>query len=204
MKNNSTYNLSILPQRTLDILSGRRGKYRHRYTFMKYGWTAIPCVKTFEHIVGEYDERWSSIGLKIRHKGKIRATMTSNKSNKYMEYQIKRLEKLKSSDPQKYFQISLKLMRKSVVFRMSAFRRIEKNWSWKLSVSQIKFINNKVNNIFEKMRVDLTHYRVYIPKGDTFRPLGVPTLPWRIALHMFNNFLFQFVKPHFCLRSMVW
>ena len=77
--------------------------------------------------MGEYDERLSSIGLKIRHKGKIRATMTSNKSNKYMEYQIKRLEKLKSSDPQKYFQISLKLMRKSVVFRMSAFRRIEKN-----------------------------------------------------------------------------
>jgi len=198
-------------QRMTDLLSGSvGGKYRKPYFFVSMGWTAIPSIKSFTYIPNEYDPRWTTIGLKIRKKGKIEAEIMDRKLNKYLEYQVKRLEVLRK-DPEKYFVIARKLMLKSITFRMSALRKIEENWWYKMSTEQVRFYHNKVTKIildstdelygfvlpkkFTKLNV-LTHRRVYIPKGDTFRPLGVPTIPWRICLHMLNNFLFQFMRSY--------
>lgn len=40
----------------------------------------------------------------------------------------------------------------------------------------------------------LIYHRVYIPKGDTYRPLGVPNLEWRIYLGMYANILRFFLR----------
>ena len=36
--------------------------------------------------------------------------------------------------------------------------------------------------IFKEGKVSLEHARVYIPKGESWRPLGVPKPVWRVAL----------------------
>lgn len=42
----------------------------------------------------------------------------------------------------------------------------------------------------------MDYKRVYIPKPgtDKKRQLGVPTMEWRIALHMWNNMIHIFVE----------
>jgi hypothetical protein len=59
-----------------------------------------------------------------------------------------------------------------------------------MSAERIHQINRGVNKIFSKLTPNIDYRRVYIPKpGDKWRPLGVPTDEWRIALHMLNNMI---------------
>lgn len=48
---------------------------------------------------------------------------------------------------------------------------------------------NAVRKLCKTKATDIDYKRAYIPKGETVRPLGVPTLEWRIYLHMINNVL---------------
>jgi hypothetical protein len=201
MKNNELNSLN-LTQRMISDFSSRRGKYRQPNILKEYGWTAVPNVKEFSLKVNDWNPKWKSIGLNIRHSPTIKAKMITNKGfNKYMTYQIKRLEKFKYDDGSynpnfgiDYFKLVLKLMRYSKAFRMSAWHKIAPLWYLNSSLKRMIYLNRKIDRIVEKLDGNLNHRRVYIPKGDSFRPLGVPTMEWRIALHMLNNFIFQFVK----------
>jgi hypothetical protein len=42
----------------------------------------------------------------------------------------------------------------------------------------------------------LKHHRAYLPKGDTYRPLGVPTLTWRIYTNLWLTMLNGFYTVH--------
>jgi len=179
----------------------RRGVGKsQRFILKEMGWSLIPNVSQFQFVSQEWDERWAELGLKIRKKGIMKTERGKNhKMNKYMNYQIRRMEKL-ISEPERYYGIVWKLMRKSDAFRLSAWNRVCKDWFYDLKISRVRYVNNRINKIIDKWDTNLTHRRVYIPKGDSFRPLGIPTLEWRIMLHMFNNFNFQFTR-HFFLPS---
>jgi hypothetical protein len=85
---------------------------------------------------------------------------------------------------------------------MSAINHVMKGWWYKYPLSLVLSTNRKVTKIFKTRSSNMEYHRVYIPKdGDTWRPLGVPTLEWRIALHMWNNMLWWFIKDRYILPS---
>lgn len=90
-----------------------------------------------------------------------------------MSKQVKRLRKLKHR-PSDFFYIVRFLMIKSSSFRVSAINKTFPRWYKELPLSYIMKINRKVNNLILTFATDLDFKRVYIPKGDTYRPLGVP------------------------------
>ena len=192
--NNSKLNELNLTQRMIGEFSSSRGKYRSTSILNEMGWTSVPNVKEFSVKVNDWDLRWKEAGLNIKSKPTIQAKIFKSKSfDKYMSYQLRRLE-CKKNSPFDYFGIALKLMKFSKAFRMSAIHRIIPLWYINISVKRMIHINRKIDKLLSVLSRKFNHRRVYIPKGDSYRPLGVPTLEWRIALHMLNNFMFQFVK----------
>lgn len=188
-------NESTFTQKMIDNFSATLGKYRIDSIIKDMGWSVIPNCSEFEIIDQGMDYRWKDVlGIKCKLPRKFKYKKASNKKyNKYMEYQLKRLESFRG-EPRKYFNVVNKLLLYSVSFRMSAWKRIEPHWYAIYGTNKVRYINNQITKLIRKKSIDLIHRRVYIPKKETFRPLGVPTIEWRIILHMWNNFLFQFLR----------
>jgi len=155
-------------------------------------WNRIPSVSSFEVTTKEYNIFLESIGIRHKLPPKIKFERNPNhRLNRYIAHQITRMRKARSSNNHKLFWVIAKAcLRSSVSFRLSAINHIKPNWWFGISAERIHQINRRVNKIFAKMTPEILFRRVYIPKpGNKWRPLGVPSDEWRIALHMLNNML---------------
>lgn len=159
------------------------------------GWIRIPAVMEYRHVIGEFNALLKRIGIKYRMKGKTKIKMHKiNRLNRYMAHQIDRLRKAKTN-PKLFWTIALRCIQHSIAFRFSALHKIYPSWHTTLAMSEVIKINRKVNHIVQEWDPVLKFHRVYIPKpGNKWRPLGVPTPEWRIALHMWNNMLQLFLE----------
>jgi len=164
---------------------------------MDTGWSRIPnCGSMIVHDATP-DLELKKVGLKVNKIDKLRIDITPYKNhrlNRYMIFQIKRLKKHVRNGPL-FWHITWLLCRKSVAFRVSAINHVLSGWERKLPFFKVLNITRNVSKIFNEWKTDFNYIRSYIPKGDTFRPLGIPTLEWRVALHMFSNFLYIFLQP---------
>lgn len=60
------------------------------------GWKRIPAISSMNMKLGEYNELLKKVDIKRRMPTKFQFTSNSNKElNKYMEHQIRRLERLR-------------------------------------------------------------------------------------------------------------
>lgn len=74
---------------------------------------------------------------------------------------------------------------KSRIYLGVSLTRVLPNWHRTHSLEGIVKVLHKVEELIKTQAWDLDYKRVYTPKGEgKVRPLGVPTLPWRIYLHM--------------------
>jgi len=160
-------------------------------------WTRIPNCKEFKISLNGLDYDWIAVDIKKKLKPTIKITPhVNNNMNKYMTYQMKRLDNLRLVDPNKYWMIAFLLMKNSVAFRVSAINHVFTNWYKILPFWWILKVNRKATALIETQSHKLRYVRHYIPKpgSDSFRPLGVPDPEWRLVLHMVNNFLYTFIK----------
>lgn len=184
------------------VVNKRVNKASRSRKILDTGWTRIPNCFKFELKIGGLNPQWKELGIDKRDNSIKKITPYTNEPmNKYMKFQIKRLQRIKyDSDHYKYWKIVWCLLKHSKSFRTSAINHVFTNWYKKIPYWQILKWSAMTTKIFKNWDDNLIYRRVYIPKGDTHRPLGVPSEEWRLALHMFNNFV-QIYTSHQVLDS---
>lgn len=96
-----------------------------------------------------------------------------NEANKYIKYPLKRLNKHRDN-PELFWKIAGSWMKNSVALRVAGIKKVLPGWYKNLPFWTLFDINCKVSYIIDLEKDELIFKRVYIPKGDTHRPLGVP------------------------------
>jgi len=125
------------------------------------------------------------------------------KANNYMLKQYKRLEKhAKEGNQEAYASLSRTLLQDSKVYQYIAMHRVSSGWFWELKACRIKATMRKLSKICKNLVSTINYHRSWIPKGEDKygRPLGVPTLEWRMWSWMNLNILeiwhhYQGLKP---------
>jgi len=167
-------------------------------------WVAIPNIRDFKITLRPYDFLLQLFGINKKLNPELTFEMydKSNKMNRFMIHQIRRLRKWRSNSPRMYFAIARILMKRSNVLRVIALNHVMPQWHRKYSFPYVLMVNRKVSEIINKNWVSMDFKRIYIPKGTTkFRPLGVPKMEWRMYLHMVNQFLMFYLRPSLSRRQ---
>jgi len=189
----------LLKQLKSKLLGGDRQKLSSpQRQILGTHWIKLPDVKKFVVKSNDWDTLFSYFGLAKKLPPEISWTPYRNaKYNNYMKKQIKRLIRFKDQ-PQVFFYIVNFLLSKSRVFRVSAWNKTYPRWHKELGLGSILKANRDIDRLIREQSTDMDFKRVYIPKGENdYRPLGVPTLPWRVYMQMLNNFLFIYIQDNF-------
>ncbi len=160
-----------------------------------YPFKPIPNVRSFEVELKAFDPIFAMFGIKKRFDPTIKfKKYTNHKYNKYMEHCLRRLHKARGK-PLLYFRISMSLIRHSRVFFVRQLMLTEPKWHREMKYWRVNKIWREYRGITRDELRRIEYNRVFIPKPNgKERPLGVPTVAWRVYLGLFNKFLLKFVK----------
>lgn len=164
----------------------------------------IPNVSEYKLIKADFDPLFILFGLKKRQKPLVEFKEYSNgKANKYIKYMFNRLTKT-MIEKRKAVQLKDKALRNdldnklvntfwilmnSTAYQVASYNSVIDNWHRFLTLKTVKSDLYALRKLCRQRKAHIAYSRAYIPKGDTYRPLGVPTRVWRVYLHMINNIL---------------
>lgn len=183
------------------LYAGIQAIKKHRGGHWKYSFPRLPNISSFEIKLGYFNPLLLAFGLAGRLPGVITTTKNNNhRVNRYLVYVQLRLMK-ELDNPIKYWRISGSLIQRSNVYMIGCLHMIDKNSYRKLTYRQMKCLLREIDmirgRIHGQMSPHLLYHRTYIPKGtDSFRPLGVPSLAWRVYLNMLLHPLVMVVHLH--------
>ena len=123
------------------------------------------------------------------------------RANRYLKHQQRRLdEAIRNRKYELSMRIFLVLMQRSISFRVCMFNRVAKGWYYSMSLGKLSLAWNKLDRIIKNLDTNIRSKRVYIPKKDgRLRPLGVPTLEWRVYISMWTDYMYMLLGmeiPH--------
>jgi len=164
----------------------------------KTPWTQLPNVSAFTVKMGKIDQFFAFFGLKKRYNTEIELIPHQNKqANRYAIHQIRRLTKArKQKNSRLYFGMADILMKRSNVFRIMAINHVLPQWQRNLPFKMVLFWNNRVSRIVNHQLTKVTNVRHFVPKPNgKLRPIGCPSVEWRLYLHQQSNFLTHWLGP---------
>lgn len=197
-----------------DILS-RRSKNGRKVEGTSF--RLLPATNSFDIWLNEINPLLEQVGIRRRMPNKMEfKTHTNEKMNRYARYMISRLNETKD-DPEKYWDIALKLIKESETFQVMAFHDTFPRWYKEMPFSFVKNIVRRLKTIMNDETLHVKFKRVNIPKkpedeqlmmeyikkgvtnvkemkGVNLRPLGVPTHAWRVALKLHAWVLALYLK----------
>jgi len=158
----------------------------------KRPWKKLPNIRDFTIEVLPYDWVFMLFGLTRRYSPKMQFVPWKNAPvNKYVEYMFKRLEKQVQSKRFNEAVETLWILMNSKAYLSVAINAVLENWHRKIPMWQMNAYIHEVNNLIKRRATNIEYRRVYLEEPNKIRPLGVPSVPWRIYLHMYNNLLTQ-------------
>jgi len=166
----------------------------------------LPDVRTFAINLGMMSALLLAFGIVKRMTNTISIERYRNgKFNKYLLHIYNSsLAHLVKGDQNRFWKLWLTVVRRSNVYMILCLHIVDKNLYKTKTLREIENILKRVNKLRRRLKSDLEFRRVYIPKASsgsfaesdrhTFRPLGVPSLPWRIYLNMLEHVLVLSVR----------
>lgn len=119
------------------------------------------------------------------------------KANRYLNLQWRRLSAMiRTGEVGKAFLVFSHLARRSTCLRVFFMNRVAKGWYHSMSRAQVLKLMHEITKILGHSRSDVRIYRFYLPKPDgRKRPIGAPTLAWRVVIAMWTDFLYMVINP---------
>jgi len=150
----------------------------------------IPNSQYFTAIPIKNDEFMENFNINVKVHDIINIEEPKiSKANKYLRRTYKRLDKYaRNSNAEGFTVIATLLLKRSTAFRLAAINFKWKSWFRKGTGSSFKReIAKFVKELANTASTKIDYKRVWIPKGteEFARPLGCPTVPWRIYLWMY-------------------
>lgn len=155
-------------------------------------WRKLPNIRNFAITVMPYDWLFLIFNLSKRLPPKLEFWAWKNApANRYIHYMFKRLRKQVEL---KLYDDALKtlwIVMGSSAYQAAAYNSVMKNWHRELPLWQVKLHLKKISKLVRMRATNIEFRRVYLHELSKVRPLGVPTIWWRVYLHMYNNLIVQ-------------
>jgi len=159
----------------------------------------LPDVSAFSIELGAISALLLSFGIMKRMGSQV--SITRNKNSVYNRYLMRiyllSVLYLQKGDQRKLWSLWRIVIKRSNVYMMLCLHLIDKNLYRTKPLYDLYKILKRVDKLRRRLSTDMELRRVYIPKAssgsfaeserNTFRPLGVPSLPWRIYLNMLSH-----------------
>jgi hypothetical protein len=159
--------------------------------------TLLPNVSEFYTFKYSVDEYSLIYGIeKVLRKIEVKAHK-NGKSNKYLLKQFNRLSRMAIEGKEaEYAYLSDKITKKSITFRIVAMNRKYKDWWLVNSKRRLTTVWKRLGALVKYDSSDINFKRVWIDKKpkDYARPLGVPTMEWRIFSWMKMEIIERYLK----------
>jgi hypothetical protein len=152
----------------------------------------IPNECKFEITESPIDILSSIFGIATRQ-GKSTITTIkgpNTRANRFIRYMFRRLVwAIELKDYKTFWKIAWLLVR-SASYQKALLHRVLPTASSTEAIGVVEGVLGKVKEIAEGVSTELDFKRTYIPKQNgKYRPLGVPTLPWRVYLGMWVSIM---------------
>lgn len=158
-------------------------------------WHVLPNVWKVRIELRSFDWLFMLFGLSKRVAPKlIMETGYNGNMNRYIEYMFKRISKIHDlvvagKVARDKLDHAIWILMRSTSYQVAAYNHVMTNWYKNRSLNMVRRELKILNKLCMKKSTKLDYHRTYIPKGQTWRPLGVPSVPWRVYLHMINNII---------------
>lgn len=149
-----------------------------------------PLPNAIQYKIGLSAYNWLSalfgVPKRMYKHGGLIINWRNNEANKYIRYRFNHLGWLRDEGKSREYWRQAALLLKSRPFQVMALNHVIGAWQTNRKMDEVNSIMEEVKHIVEERKYEIQSRRVYIPKpgSNKFRPLGVPTLSWRIYLHM--------------------
>lgn len=157
----------------------------------------IPNVVAFKLSDGVHNVEAVKMSVikRDRFMEEIKRTNQISKSNAYLAKQFKRLEKYAKQDQLAHYNFLARKLLTSYAFQIQAYNSVCDKW-YGLKMSTIKYHLRYLRFLCHSRSTNIDMKRVWIDKkpGDYARPLGVPTMVWRVYMRMLTNLGEAFVN----------
>lgn len=157
---------------------------------MPQAWKKLPDIRDFAIKIRPYDWLFLLFGLLKRFPPKLQFWKWKNaKKNNYVSYMFARLRKQVQIGEYEAAANTMWILMNSSSYLDMGYNYVVRNWHRKRPLWLVEKELKEVKLLIRERATKIKFVRVYLDEVTKLRPLGVPTVPWRVYLHMYNNLL---------------